>query len=69
MVTFIELQTMIILLEREYRPEQRNTPELMVSLIKKDFDRDVSEEDIINFYGLNEDWERKNRQIEYEYNF
>ena len=69
MISFIELQTMIILLEREYRPEQRNTPELMISLIKQDFNVEVSENDILNFYGLHEDWERKNRKIEYEDRF
>ena len=65
-MNFIELQTAIILIEGEYPREERNTAPKMVALIEKEFGEKISEEDINQFYGLSQDYERINRQIEYE---
>lgn len=64
-----ELQTMIILIEGEYEHHHRNTPEKLSKLIKKEFNVDISENEINHFYGLTEDYERINRQIENGYNY
>lgn len=61
----IELQTMIILIEDKYNRIERNTPEKMSKLILKEFNKRISENEILNFYGLNEDYERQSNQIEY----
>lgn len=61
---FIELQTMIILIEGIYHREDRNTPEKLSELIKLEFEEDVSETEILNFYNLGEDYERITREIE-----
>lgn len=60
-----ELQIMIILIEGEYQIHERNTAEKMSKLIKKEFDKVVSENEINHFYGLTEDYERINRAIEH----
>lgn len=62
-----ELQIMITLIEGEYQHHERNTPDKIISLIKKEFDKTVSQVDILNFYGLQEDYEKINWQIEHGY--
>lgn len=62
---FIELQTMIFLIEGIYHKEDRNTPEKMSALILLEFDEIVTEQDILNFYNLGEDYERITREIHY----
>lgn len=64
-----ELQTMIILIEAEYEPHQRNTPEKLITLISKEFNVDVSTNDILQFYGLSEDYEKISWQIEHGHNY
>lgn len=61
----IELQTMIILIEGKYDRSERNAPELMSNLIFKEFNKRISEQEILNFYGLSEDYEEQSYQVEY----
>ena len=66
----IELQTMITLIEGEYPHHERNTPGKMVKLIKKEFDKVITENDILQFYNLSfEDWESETRFIEHDFRF
>tara|TARA_R110000851_G_scaffold78000_5_gene172058 strand:+ start:1019 stop:1222 length:204 start_codon:yes stop_codon:yes gene_type:complete len=61
----VELKTMIILIEGEYCPEERNMPGKMVALLHKEFGVKLSEQDILNFYGIGfEDYEREGRKYE-----
>lgn len=60
-----DLQIMISLIEGEYQQCDRNTPEKMITLIKKEFDKNVSKSDILNFYGLQEDYEKISWQVDY----
>jgi len=70
MVNFLDLQTMIILIEGEYNSQDRNTPGKMVSLIKKEFNESIDENDILNFYNISfEDYEQINRNIEYDFKY
>lgn len=62
-----ELTVVITLIEGEFARNMRNTPSKLISLIKKEFDTVVSEETILNYYGLNEDYESQSKRIEYGY--
>lgn len=63
-----ELRIMIILIEGEYSPGARNMPGKMCQLLKKEFDITVSEQDILNFYGITfDDYEREERKYENRY--
>tara|TARA_R110000850_G_scaffold58574_2_gene135858 strand:+ start:390 stop:596 length:207 start_codon:yes stop_codon:yes gene_type:complete len=62
-----ELKIMIILIEGEYPATERNTPGKMASLLDKEFDVIISEQELLDFYGLSfEDWETEERRVEYE---
>lgn len=60
-----DLELMIILIEGEYPRSERNTPFKMKNLILKEFNISYSEQDILKFYGLVEDYSMQNRQVEY----
>lgn len=60
-----EILVMISLIEEEYPREDRNTPMKMRNLIKKEFDMDISPTTIQSIVGIDEDYERENRRIEY----
>ena len=60
---------MIILIEGEYLPHQRNTAKKMSALIQSEFGETVSEYDIEQFYGLNIDYELEERRHESEYRY
>ena len=59
------IKVMISLIEGEYSREERNTPSKMRRLIKKEFDFNISEQDILNICGLTEDYEKLSNKIEY----
>ena len=64
----VELRTMIILIEGEYPPVERNMPGKMVALLHKEFGVTISEQQVLNFYGITyEDYEREERRYEYRY--
>jgi hypothetical protein len=64
----VELKIMIILIEGEYTPEERNTPSKMNALLLDEFGVKLSEQDILNFYGIGfEDYEREGRKHEHRY--
>lgn len=69
MCSLTELKTMIILIENEYPPHERNTADLMCKLVHAEFDKHVSEEDILNFYWIGDDYEKINRSVENENRF
>lgn len=60
-----DLKLMIILIEGEYPRNERNTPDKMRELIKKEFEVNVSENEILGFYGLIEDYSHLSREVEY----
>ena len=60
-----EILVMISLIEEEYPREDRNTPMKMRNLIKKEFDMDISPTTIQSIVGIDEDYERENKRIEY----
>ena len=67
--SFIELQVMIQLIEVEYLPQEKSTADKMLIIIKKEFGKVISEQDILHFYNLGEDYEKINREIEHGSNF
>lgn len=60
-----EILVMISLIEEQYPRMDRNTPMKMRNLIKKEFDMDISPATIESIVGIDEDYERENRRIEY----
>ena len=60
-----DLQLMITLIEGVHPRQSRNTPSKMVKLIKEEFEEDISESEILNSYGIVEDFSLINRQINY----
>ena len=60
-----EITVMIALIEETYDRELRNTPMKMRGLIKQDFGVDVSPATILVLTGIDEDFERENRRIDY----
>ena len=56
---------MIQLIEEEYPREQRNTPDKMAELIKREFNLIVAPSTILRILGIDEDYEREQRRIEY----
>lgn len=64
-----DLQIMVTLLEGEYPYEQRNTVGKLILLLKKEFNVEFREPDIMNMYPPQEDYEHENRSIEYGYNY
>ena len=69
---FQEMKVAIQLIESAYNREERNTPEKMIAIIKKEFPNHTppTKDDILHFYGIPyEDEERIQRNIEYENRF
>lgn len=60
-----DLEVMIILIEGKYPKIERNSIFKMHELLKKEFNVNISFTDIEFFYGIHEDFEHLNRQIEY----
>lgn len=67
-MNFEELKTGISLIESKYPHHERNTVIKMISLIKKEFNVNISEHDILNFYNLHEDYKRISDEVEYGIN-
>ena len=59
-----EIKLMIAFIEEEYPRDERNTPDKMRLLIKKEFDIDIAPQSILNICGLEEDYETESRRIE-----
>ena len=59
---------MVTLIEGEYPYEKRNTPGKLISLLKKEFNVDYREPDIMKLYPVQDDYEHETRKIEYGYN-
>jgi len=60
-----ELEWAISLTEAEYPKEKRNTPEKMSRLIRANFDVKCESQDVANFFGLSENYERESNRINY----
>jgi len=58
-----ELSWAVSLIEAEFKKKERNTPEKMSELIRENFDVKCSEHDILNFFKINEDYDRESNRI------
>lgn len=59
-----------MLVESKYQPHNRNSCEKILELIKKEFPNNAKEvtiDDIKNFYWLKQDWEQQSRRQEEGY--
>ena len=59
-----ELFDAIALLEKEYKKDDRNTPEKMAKLISSNFDVSCDPRSIRKFFVIDEDFERESLKIE-----
>jgi hypothetical protein len=64
-----ELEWAISLVEAEFEKKERNTPEKMSEIIKNNFDVKCSPQDILNYFKINEDYERESKRIGSDYSF
>lgn len=60
-----ELSWAISLIEAEFKKEDRNTPEKMSKLIHSNFDVICDTNDVLNFFKINEDYDRESNRIGY----